>query len=241
MWSVANFVNVRSGKRRTLGNILSRGPPPQKQNSPLGITVPKGPSDSRSGILPTGTAAPLPGQSPGNAVQPGETLPLIGGRSQGESGRGSGTWDGERRSWGAGEHGGGDVTGPRKKVPAFNAEAPSADVEGTWACLLRFRCYCCRIASLDTVIIMGDVVSQVEYPILSAAGQRDRLVGWAWVRPCEARACRYPRCASGPGSRTGSKEARCEAFTPPRGVVRVRDRERHPSPLSWNVGSVQQT
>jgi len=82
MWSVANFVNVRSGKRRTLGNILSRGPPPQKQNSPLGITVPKGPSGSRTGIPPAGISAPSV-QLPGNAVQPGETLPLIGGRSQG--------------------------------------------------------------------------------------------------------------------------------------------------------------
>ena len=148
---------IRADIKGDVGNLLNFSPTEvglRDRTAPWGPVVPKGPSGSHTGILPAGISAPSV-QSPGNAVQPGETLPLIGRRSQGESGRGSGTWDGERRSWGAGEHGGGDVTGPRKKVPAFNAEAPAADLEGTWARPLRFPCYCCHIASLGTVIMTG--------------------------------------------------------------------------------------
>jgi hypothetical protein len=42
-----------------------------------------------------------------------------------------------------------------KKVPGFNVEAPSADLEGTWACFLFFPYFLCHIASLDMVIMTG--------------------------------------------------------------------------------------
>ena len=55
---------------------------PQKHNGPLGITIPTGPSASHAMISATGIAAPQ-NESPGSAFQPGRTLPLIGGQSQG--------------------------------------------------------------------------------------------------------------------------------------------------------------